>query len=80
MTEEQHKLLDIKKRKFRRNAAIASFIILVIMSMFYMIVGLYVDTETAKSISEFNGVQIMLAGVYISVLLGHLGIDYFEKK
>lgn len=80
MSEEQHKELDLKKRKFRRNAAIISFVVLIIMSVFYMLIGLYVNNETGKTISEFNGVQIMLAGVYISVLLGHLGIDYFERK
>lgn len=80
MTDEQHKQLDLKKRIFRRNAAIISMVILIIMVFFYGIVGLFVSNETAKAIAEFNGVQIMLSGVFVSILLGHLGIDYFEKK
>lgn len=80
MTTEENKELDLKKRKFRRNAAIISFFILIVTSAFYMLVGIFVTPETAKSIAEFNGVQIMLSGVFISVLLGHLGIEFFERQ
>jgi hypothetical protein len=79
MTNEQQEILDLKKRKFRRNAAIISFIFLIIICIFYMTSGLIITPEQAKSLAEFNGIMIAQCAVFASIILGHLGFDYLSK-
>lgn len=79
MSVDEHKQLDIKKRKFRRNAAIVSFVLSIVIIIFYVVIGLMISMQTAKTMAEFNSIVIMQLGVFASILLGHLGIEYLEK-
>jgi len=80
MNDEEQQNLDIKKRKFRRNSAITSFVFLIFICLFYMIGGgLFMDTDQAKSLAEFNGIIITQCAVFASIILGHLGFDYLAK-
>ena len=78
---KQNREMDFKKRRFRRNSSITSFVFLIFICLFYMIGGtFYMDTEQAKSVSEFNGIIITQCAVFASIILGHLGFDYLTKQ
>jgi hypothetical protein len=79
MDDEEQTKLDIKKRKFRRNAAITSFVFLILICLFYMFGGFFMTVEQGKIISDFNGIIITQCAVFASIILGHLGFDYLAK-
>ena len=72
-------ILDIKKRKFRRNAAITSFVFLIFICLFYMIGSLYMSLDQANILEQFNAIIITQCAVFASIILGHLGFDYLAK-
>lgn len=79
-TDEENRALDLKKRKFRRNAALVSFVLCLVICVYYVIIGLFVEKETAETMAQFNSIIITLLGVFMSIILGHLGFDHFEKR
>lgn len=79
MTAEENRELDLKKRRFRRNAAIVSFVFMLLICSFFTLVGLFISLEKAQTISEFNSIIIVQLGVFGSIILGHLGFDYLDK-
>jgi uncharacterized membrane protein affecting hemolysin expression len=79
LDETEKRKLDIKKRKFRRNAAITSFVFLIFISFFYMIGSLYMSLDQANILEQFNAIIITQCAVFASIILGHLGFDYLAK-
>ncbi|MDX1532725.1 MAG: hypothetical protein R3230_00805 [Nitrosopumilaceae archaeon] len=76
---QEQREIDERKRRFRRNAALISFLFLIIICIFYMGAGIIISPEQAKALAEFNGVIIALCAVFASIILGHLGFEHLSK-
>ena len=72
--------LESIRWKTRRRFAIASFICLVVILIFYMFVGLFVDMDCVKRIGEFNSIVITLVGFLTAPVLVYIGALSWSDK
>lgn len=72
--------LESERWKTRRRFAIASFICLFIILIFYMFIGLFVDMECVKRIGEFNSIVITLVGFLTAPVLVYIGALSWSDK
>lgn len=71
---------ESERWKTRRRLAISSFICIVIILIFYMFVGIFVDMECIKRIAEFNSIVITLVGFLTAPVLVYIGALSWSDK
>lgn len=71
---------DRAKWRVRRRMAVSSFVALVLFGVYYALVGLFIDSTTASTVSEFNSIVVSVIGALTSLLLGYYGTAYFSDR
>jgi len=71
---------DRRKWRIRRRFAISSFVMVVLLTLFYISGPFVMDPEQAKTFSEFNSIVITLIGFFSSIVMLYMGaVTYSES-